>query len=106
MKNMTNPFFLTGVIPEAYFCDREAETEYIITQLQNGSNILLTSSRRMGKTQLVRHIFNDERIKSKYYTFYTDIYATSSLLEMVFLLKHLNKLGIKLNLGDNQEVNN
>ena len=86
MKNMTNPFFLTGVIPEAYFCDREAETEYIITQVQNGSNILLTSSRRMGKTQLVRHIFNDERIKSKYYTFYTDIYATSSLQEMVFFL--------------------
>lgn len=81
-----NPFFLTGIIPDAYFCDREKETETIITHLENQSNILLTSSRRMGKTQLIRHIFNNDRIREKYYTFYTDIYATSSLRELVFFL--------------------
>lgn len=85
-KDMTNPFFLTGIIPDAYFCDREKETETIITHLENRSNILLTSSRRMGKTQLVRHVFNDARIKNKYHTFYADIYATSTLREMVFFL--------------------
>ena len=83
---MTNPFFITGVIPDQYFCDRENETDKIVTYIRNKSNILLTSSRRMGKTQLIRHIFGDERIKQEYYTFYIDIYATSSLQEMVFFL--------------------
>ena len=83
---MTNPFYITGVIPEPYFCDREKETDRIVTYIRNKSNVLLTSSRRMGKTQLIRHIFNDERIKSEYHTFYIDIYATSSLREMVFFL--------------------
>ena len=59
---MMNPFYLTGIIPEKYFCDRERETDLIITQVRNQSNVPLTSSRRMGKTQLIRHIFNDERI--------------------------------------------
>lgn len=83
---MTNPFFITGVVPEPYFCDREKETDKIITYIRNKSNVLLTSSRRMGKTQLLRHIFNDERIKQDYHSFYVDIYATSSLQEMVFFL--------------------
>lgn len=85
-KNKMNPFFLTGIIPDAYFCDRKKETDTIISHLENQSNILLTSSRRMGKTQLIRHIFNNDRIRSKYHTFYTDIYATSSLRELVFFL--------------------
>ena len=84
---MTNPFFLTGIIPDAYFCDREKETETIIRHLKNQDNILLTSSRRMGKTQLIRHIFNDTRIKGGYHTFYADIYATTSLREIVLILR-------------------
>ena len=83
---MTNPFYLTGIIPEKYFCDRERETDLIITQVRNQGNILLTSSRRMGKTQLIRHIFNDDRIRKEHHTFYVDIYATGSLREMVFFL--------------------
>ena len=86
MVEMINPFYLTGLIPEKYFCDREKETELIINHVRNQSNVLLTSSRRMGKTQLIRHIFNDERIRKNYYTFYVDIYATTSLREMVFFL--------------------
>lgn len=81
-----NPFFLTGIIPDSYFCDREKETETILRLLENQSNVLLTSSRRMGKTQLIRHIFSDKRIRGKYYSFYADIYATSSLQELVFFL--------------------
>ncbi|MBQ7459579.1 MAG: ATP-binding protein [Bacteroidales bacterium] len=83
---MMNPFVLTGIIPDEFFCDRQRETEVIITSLENQSNILLTSSRRMGKTQLIRHVFEQKRIKERYCTFYTDIYATSSLQEMAYFL--------------------
>ena len=83
---MTNPFYITGVIPDKYFCDREKETEKIIVQLTNQSHILLTSARRIGKTQLIRHVFEQPEIKENYYTFYVDIYSTGTLRELVFFL--------------------
>ena len=83
---MENPFYITGIIPEPYFCDREKETQWIIRTLGNRAHILLTSPRRMGKTQLIRHVFEHPSVKDNYYTFYSDIYATTSLHELVLFL--------------------
>lgn len=83
---MENPFYITGIIPERYFCDREKETGWLVRTLMNKANVLLTSPRRMGKTQLIRHVFNQPVIKDNYLTFYTDIFATTSLHEMVLFL--------------------
>ena len=85
-SEMENPFYITGVIPEPYFCDRGKETSWIIRTLQNRAHILLTSPRRMGKTQLIRHVFEQAAIKDNYYTFYTDIYPTTTLHEFVLFL--------------------
>lgn len=81
-----NPFYITGIIPEPYFCDREKETTWFIRTLENKAHILLTSPRRMGKTQLIRHVFEQPSIKDNCYTFYTDIYATTCLHELVLFL--------------------
>ena len=54
---MENPFYITGIIPERFFCDREHETQWLVRTLQNNANVLLTSPRRMGKTQLIRHVY-------------------------------------------------
>ena len=83
---MENPFYITGIIPEPYFCDREKETAWMVRTLENKAHILLTSPRRMGKTQLIRHVFEQPSIKDNYYTFYTDIYPTTSLHELVLFL--------------------
>ena len=83
---MENPFYITGIIPEPYFCDREKETQWLLRTLENKAHILLTSPRRMGKTQLIRHLFEQPSIKDNYYTFYTDIYPTTSLHELVLFL--------------------
>ena len=83
---MENPFYITGIIPEPYFCDREKETTWMVRTLKNKAHILLTSPRRMGKTQLIRHVFEQPSIKEHYYTFYTDIYPTTSLHEFVLFL--------------------
>ena len=83
---MENPFYITGIIPEPYFCDREKETTWLIRTLENKAHILLTSPRRMGKTQLIRHVFEQPSIKDNCYTFYTDIYPTTSLHELVLFL--------------------
>lgn len=83
---MENPFYITGIIPEPYFCDREKETTWMVRTLGNKAHILLSSPRRMGKTQLIRHVFEQPAIKENYYTFYTDIYPTTSLHELVLFL--------------------
>ena len=83
---MENPFYITGIIPQPYFCDRQKETAWMVRTLENKAHILLTSPRRMGKTQLIRHVFEQPSIKGNCYTFYTDIYPTTSLHEFVLFL--------------------
>ena len=43
----------------------------------------LISPRRLGKTNLIHHCFNQLGNKGHYYTFIIDIYATSSLRDFV-----------------------
>ncbi len=81
-----NPFYITGIIPSAYFCDRETETDWLVRTVTNQANVLLTSPRRMGKTQLIRHFYERPEIKGHYHTFYVDIYPTTSLHEFVLFL--------------------
>lgn len=80
-----NPFYTTNEIPDAYFCDRVSETEEIVRMLTNGNNLVLKGPRRLGKSGLIHHVFNDKRIKPHYNTFYFDILETGSLQEFVFL---------------------
>ena len=51
--------------------------------LKNGNNLALISPRRVGKTDLIRHCFQQSELKDNYYTFHIDIYATSSLRDFV-----------------------
>ena len=81
---MQNPFIVKGYVSAKYFCDREKETAELIRKVVNGNNLVLTSPRRMGKTGLIDHCFANSNIAKKYYTFYVDIYATSSLKEFVY----------------------
>ena len=81
-----NPFYVTGIIPTAYFCDRETETDWLVRTVTNQANVLLTSPRRMGKTQLIRHFYERPEIKGRFHTFYVDIYPTTSLHEFVLFL--------------------
>lgn len=83
---MINPFVINGIIPNRYFCDRVIETHKIERCIKNQSNLLLTSPRRMGKTQLIHHVYNTEDIAKNYYTFYVDIYPTTSLHEFILML--------------------
>lgn len=80
---LRNPFITMGYQGPEYFCDRKKETEKLIMNIENGNNVVLMSPRRMGKTGLLLHTFNQERIKSYYNTFIIDIYSTGNLQEMV-----------------------
>lgn len=85
-----NPFITNGYAGAAYFCDRVQETAAIIGMVTNGNHVALISPRRMGKTDLIRHCFDQSEIRANYYTFLIDIYSTKSLQDFVSLLgKHI-----------------
>jgi AAA+ ATPase superfamily predicted ATPase len=83
---MKNPFLMSGYISAEYFCDRKDDTAKLVKMLTNGNNVVLVSPRRMGKTGLIEHCFHHKEISKKYYTFFVDIYATTSLQEFVYKL--------------------
>lgn len=78
-----NPFVTNGYAGPEYFCDRIEETELLTSLLTNGNNISLMSPRRVGKTDLIKHCFQQESLRENYYCFLIDIYATNSLRDFV-----------------------
>ena len=80
-----NPFVVGRYVSDHYFCDRKEETAFLAKQVENGRHVALISPRRMGKTGLILHCFNQARFKEKFHVFFVDIYATNSLAEFVYL---------------------
>lgn len=95
MQHISNPFITSGYISAEYFCDREKEGECLINEVTNGNNLALISTRRMGKTGLIRHCFHTKKISKDYYTFFVDIYATKSLRDFIFSLSKVILEGLK-----------
>lgn len=83
--NINNPFVIGHYVGDEYFCDRIDETQFLIKQVENGRNVALISPRRMGKSDLIHHLFSQPEIASRYHTIFIDIYATTSLEEMIYL---------------------
>lgn len=80
--DIRNPFILTPYVPEEYFCDREKETALLCKHILNGRNVALFSGRRLGKTGLIRHCFEQTQIKDHFNCFVVDVYSAGSLKEM------------------------
>ena len=98
---MNNPFVTKGYTGSAYFCDRVTETKDLVKMLTNENNMALISPRRIGKTDLIHHCFEQPEIKDRYYTFIIDIYATNSLTDFVevfgrAIFEELKPLGRKV----------
>lgn len=81
---INNPFIVGKYLSDEYFCDRKTETDFLRKQIENGRNVALISPRRIGKSGLIRHFFNQADILEKYHVFFVDIYATNSLAEFVY----------------------
>ena len=87
MATINNPFVMYGYKGAEYFCDREKETVKMMTSLHNERNITLVAPRRMGKTGLIHHVFQQlEKQYDDVKCFYLDIFATKNLEQMVQLM--------------------
>ena len=83
---MRNPFVTNGYAGAEYFCDRVNETSDLRNMLRNENNIALISPRRIGKTELINHIFDCDEFRNDYHCFLIDIYASKSLNDLVNLI--------------------
>ena len=83
---MKNPFVANGYAGAEYFCDRVKETATLRDLLVNENNVALISPRRLGKTDLIWHLFDNKSIRRSYYCFVVDIYATKNLSDFVNVL--------------------
>ena len=87
MVQLNNPFVIYGYKGAEYFCDRKKETKTIVEALENERNVVLMSPRRIGKTGLIHHVFeNIQDADSAVKCFYMDINATRSMEQFVQLL--------------------
>lgn len=87
MEQLNNPFVIYGYKGAEYFCDRKKETERITQALNNERNIVLISPRRIGKTGLIHHVFeNISQTQPDIECFYVDINATRNLSQFIQLL--------------------
>lgn len=95
MRNFTvcmdikNPFLLTGYHSPQFFCDRKDETEALLSSIDNGRNVTLVASRRMGKTGLIQHVFYHLKGKKNTTTIYIDIMPTQNLPDFISLLSSI-----------------
>jgi len=76
-----NPFVINGYLSPEYFCNREAETQTLKKALENQRNITLFSLRRMGKTDLIKHLFYTISQRKDIRAVYVDIMPTTNLTE-------------------------
>ena len=84
---LRNPFVYQGYVSPDYFCDRIAETEELIGNLQNGRNTVLISPRRIGKTGLIKNVFHKlKEIEKDAICIYVDIFSTKNQQEFVQVL--------------------
>lgn len=83
VRTPLNPFLLSGYHSPDYFCDREEETEKLVSALRNGRNVTLVSPRRMGKTGLIRHAFHRMEQHKWGHCYLVDLYQTENLTDFV-----------------------
>lgn len=87
MGQLRNPFVIYGYKGAEYFCDRKKETKTICTALSNERNVVLTSPRRIGKTGLIHHVFEQlKKSEPETKCFYMDINATRNVNQFIQLL--------------------
>lgn len=79
-----NPFILSGFQGKQYFCNRETELKKLEEAIINGRNVTLTSLRRMGKSSLIKYLF--QKIVKKRDCIIVDIYSASDFNGMTQLL--------------------
>ena len=81
MRKPANPFIISGYHSPEYFCNRQEELQWLLEQLENERNVVLYSWRRIGKTALIKHLFNFMEQNKKAETVFVDLLGSINVSE-------------------------
>lgn len=73
-----NPFIISVIPPEAPFCNRIRELRQLISYGSSGTNVVVFSPRRFGKTSLVKRV-QSNLAKKRMLTLYADFFGVTSI---------------------------
>jgi len=76
-----NPFILKGYAGPENFCDREEETNTLKTALINKQDITLYGYRRLGKSALIHHVF--QQMSMTHICIYADLWGATTIRDFV-----------------------
>jgi uncharacterized protein len=98
-KLLDNPFPVTTYHGAEYFCNREEETNRLVSNIKNGNSTTLISIRRVGKTGLIHHVLSQLPQNCK--GIYIDILETESLNQFLnlFTSSIINSIPEKSSIG-------
>ncbi len=78
---MRNPFRFDVEVSGSYFCGREEEIGMILEYIENQTNLIMFAKRRVGKSSLIKEIFEHRLAKGVLYA-HIDIYSISNIREL------------------------
>jgi len=78
---MVNPFRYGEAVTGEYFCDRMREIEELTSYIKAGQNVFIYSSRRLGKTSLIKVVM--EALAKEVITIYVDVHRASSIAQFL-----------------------
>ena len=83
---LVNPFRFDKEVSGSHFCGRTKDIKQLVGHINNGANVIMFAKRRLGKSSLVKEIFqnylDDEMLKT-----HIDIYSVSNTKELYDKLK-------------------
>ncbi len=82
MEKPSNPFGINYYLGPNYFCDREIETNLLLSHIAQQKHTTFFALRRLGKSALIQHVFHILSKKRNQKCIYIDIYATQNLNDL------------------------
>jgi len=82
-----NPFQFEGAVTGSRFCGRTEDIKSLLEYMRNGSNVVISMKRRVGKTSVIKEVFENYAKDSRLIAGYCDIYAITSVKELYLTLK-------------------
>ena len=78
---MKNPFKFDIEVAGDFFCGRQNEIDELVDYIHNETNIIMFAKRRIGKSSLLKEIFENHLDKAILHT-HIDIYSISNVREL------------------------
>lgn len=82
-----NPFQFEGVVTGHDFCDRKDDIDALLEYINSGNNVIISMKRRVGKSSLIKEIFENRLMKSRVLSGYVDIYSCTSIKDLYDAIK-------------------